>query len=102
MLLATFVDRRFGLPVLRRGDYAAAKRKADSRGVARCGRHGAMSDLFTALALVLVIEGLFLAIFPHRLRQIVAMMNELPPETLRTGGLVAAGLGVLLVWLLRG
>jgi len=29
-----------------------------------------VSDLFTALALVLVIEGLFLALFPHRLRQI--------------------------------
>lgn len=61
-----------------------------------------MSDFLTALALVLVIEGLFMAILPHRLRQIVEMMNELPPEALRIGGLVAAAIGVLAVWLIRG
>ncbi|MCH9011702.1 MAG: DUF2065 domain-containing protein [Proteobacteria bacterium] len=60
-----------------------------------------MTDLFTALALVLVIEGLFLALFPHRLRQIVVMMEQISPEALRLGGLAAATLGVLLVWLLR-
>jgi len=61
-----------------------------------------MSDFLTALALVLVIEGLFLAVLPHRFRQIVEMMNELPPEALRIGGLVAAAVGVLAVWLIRG
>ncbi len=61
-----------------------------------------MTDLFTALALVLVIEGLFLALFPHRLRQILAMMEQMSPETLRLGGVVAATAGVLLVWILRG
>jgi hypothetical protein len=61
-----------------------------------------VTDLFTALALVLVIEGLFLALFPHRLRQIVVMMEQMPPEALRLGGLAAVTLGVLLVWFLRG
>jgi hypothetical protein len=61
-----------------------------------------VTDFFTALALVLVIEGLFLALFPHRLRQVVVMMEKTPPEALRLGGLAAATLGVLLVWLLRG
>lgn len=61
-----------------------------------------MTDLFTALALVLVIEGLFLALFPHRLRQVLALMEQMPPESLRLGGLVAATFGVLVVWLLRG
>ncbi len=61
-----------------------------------------MTDLFTALALVLVIEGLFLALFPRRLRQIVVMMEQMSPEALRLGGLTAVTLGVLLVWLLRG
>ncbi len=60
-----------------------------------------MTDLFTALALVLVIEGLFLALFPHRLRQIVVMMEQMSSEALRLGGLTAVTLGVLLVWLLR-
>jgi len=61
-----------------------------------------MTDFLTAVALVLVIEGLFLAIAPHRLRQILAMLETVPPESLRVGGLVAAALGVFLVWLLRG
>ena len=60
-----------------------------------------MTDFLTALALVLVIEGVFLALFPHRLRQILAMMEQMPPESLRLGGLAAATIGVLLVWLLR-
>ncbi len=60
-----------------------------------------MTDFLTALALVLVIEGVFLALFPHRLRQVLAMLDELPPEALRIGGLSAAIAGVVLVWLLR-
>ncbi len=61
-----------------------------------------MTDFLTALCLVLVIEGLFMALFPHRLRQIVAMMEQMSPETLRLGGLGAATLGVFLAWLIRG
>ena len=61
-----------------------------------------MTDFLTALALVLVSEGLFLAIFPHRLRQILQMLEQMTPENLRVGGLCVAGLGVFCVWLLRG
>ncbi|RMD62177.1 MAG: DUF2065 domain-containing protein [Alphaproteobacteria bacterium] len=60
-----------------------------------------MQDLLTGLALVLVIEGLFLALLPHRLGQIVTMLERTPPEILRLGGLAAAALGVGLVWLIR-
>jgi len=61
-----------------------------------------MTDFLTALALVLVIEGLFMAIFPYRLRQILEMLDTMSPESLRIGGIAAAALGVFLVWLLRG
>ena len=61
-----------------------------------------MTDLLTALALVLVIEGLVLALIPHRLRWLLEQLAEVPPEALRIGGLVSATLGVILVWLLRG
>ena len=60
-----------------------------------------MSDLLTGLALVLVIEGLFLALFPHRLRWLLEQMAEVPPEALRVAGLVSAVMGVFFVWLLR-
>ena len=61
-----------------------------------------MIDLLTALALVLVIEGAFMALFPHRLRQVLEMLDQVSPDALRFGGLVAASAGVLFVWLLRG
>ena len=61
-----------------------------------------MTDFLTALALVLVIEGVFMALFPHRLRQVLDMLDTLRPEILRVGGLSAAAAGVLFVWLLRG
>ncbi len=61
-----------------------------------------MTDLFTAIALVFVLEGLLLALLPHRLRWLLERMAEVPVEVLRTSGLVSAALGVFVVWLLRG
>lgn len=61
-----------------------------------------MTDFLTALALVLVIEGLFMAILPHRLPQILRLLEQVPPESLRIGGVTAAAVGVFGVWLLRG
>ena len=61
-----------------------------------------MTDLLTGLALVFVIEGAILALFPDRLRWLLERMAEVPPEVLRFGGLLSAALGVFAVWLLRG
>jgi uncharacterized protein YjeT (DUF2065 family) len=61
-----------------------------------------MPDYLTAPAPGRESARLFLATFPQRLRQIVAMRAATPPDTLRIGGLAVAALGVFLVWLLRG
>ncbi|MDX1425418.1 MAG: DUF2065 domain-containing protein [Kiloniellales bacterium] len=61
-----------------------------------------MGDLLTALALVLVIEGLVLAVFADRLEELLARLAEIPPEVLRVAGLVSAVLGLIAVWLIRG
>lgn len=61
-----------------------------------------MTDLLTALALVLVIEGLLLAVFADRLELLMARLCEVPPEVLRISGLVSALLGLFVVWLIRG
>jgi uncharacterized protein YjeT (DUF2065 family) len=61
-----------------------------------------MIDLVTALALVLVLEGLLWAVSPNAMKRAAAMALALANEQLRLGGLVAASLGVLLLWLLRG
>ena len=61
-----------------------------------------MTDLLTGLALVFVIEGLFMAFFPDRLRWVLERLAETPPEVLRVAGLASAAAGVFAVWLLRG
>ena len=61
-----------------------------------------MDDLITALALVLVIEGSLYALFPDAMRRALEAVRTVPGNQLRTAGLVAACLGVGIVWLLRG
>jgi uncharacterized protein len=61
-----------------------------------------MIDLATAVALILVLEGLLWAVLPGAMKRAVAMALALADEQLRLGGLVAAAAGVVLVWLVRG
>ncbi|MEO8651367.1 MAG: DUF2065 domain-containing protein [Hyphomicrobiaceae bacterium] len=61
-----------------------------------------MSDLVAALGLVLVIEGLLWAAAPALATRILYTAAETPEQVLRFFGLVAIGLGVLVVWLVRG
>jgi len=61
-----------------------------------------VSDLITALALVLVIEGALYALFPDAMKRIVLRIADMPAATLRNVGLVAATVGVAIVWLIRG
>jgi hypothetical protein len=61
-----------------------------------------LEDLFTALALVFVIEGILYALFPTKMRQLVAKIVDVPDKSLRNVGLIATAIGVALVWLIRG
>ncbi|AVO43662.1 DUF2065 domain-containing protein [Phreatobacter cathodiphilus] len=61
-----------------------------------------MQDFLVALGLVLVIEGLILAAFPSRIRDALETMRVTPDQQLRVVGLVAAVLGTLVVWWMRG
>jgi uncharacterized protein YjeT (DUF2065 family) len=61
-----------------------------------------MKDFVVALGLVLVIEGLILAAFPARIRDALETMRVTPDQQLRIVGLVAAVLGVGVIWWMRG
>lgn len=61
-----------------------------------------MTELLTALALALAIEGALYALFPDGMRRVLEQVMAQPPQTLRTAGLVAAIVGVAIIWLLRG
>jgi len=60
-----------------------------------------MDDFITAIGLVFVIEGLFYVIAPNRLKTMMAMMEDIPPETLRNLGVVAVAIGVVIVWVAK-
>ena len=60
------------------------------------------ADLVTALGLVLVIEGVVLALMPDLLKRLVAEILAQPARTLRVGGLVSAAIGLAVVWFVRG
>ncbi len=60
-----------------------------------------MRDLGTALGLVLVIEGILYAAFPEGMKRIAARAMAVPPQIMRAAGLLAASIGVVLVWLVR-
>lgn len=61
-----------------------------------------MGDLATALALVLVIEGLLYAALPGQVKRMMAAVLPVPDRALRLGGLLAAVLGLIVVVALRG
>jgi uncharacterized protein len=61
-----------------------------------------MSDFVVAVALVLVLEGILFAAFPAVSKRAMESALETPDATLRIAGIVAAAIGVLIVWLVRG
>jgi len=61
-----------------------------------------MTDILAALGLVLVLEGALYALFPEFMKRMAAQAQDIPGDTLRTVGIIAAGFGVALVWMVRG
>lgn len=60
-----------------------------------------MSHVLLALGLVLVVEGLVIALAPKRLEEMVALLLSLSVEQRRVIGLAALAVGVVLVWMAR-
>jgi uncharacterized protein YjeT (DUF2065 family) len=61
-----------------------------------------VSDFLTGIAFFLIIEGLVYALAPSVLRRMAQMLPQIPENQLRTSGLVAVALGVVMVWFIRG
>ncbi len=60
-----------------------------------------MYELLIAVGLVLALEGALYAGFPGAMKRMMAMVLEMPAETLRNAGLAAAVAGVAIVWLVK-
>jgi len=61
-----------------------------------------MTEFIVAIGLVLVIEGLLFAAFPHAAKRLAASAIESPETSLRVAGIVSAVVGIILIWIMRG
>ena len=61
-----------------------------------------MNELFSALALAIALEGIVYALFPDRMKRVMSVAIEQPTANLRFVGLLAAILGVVIIWAIRG
>ena len=61
-----------------------------------------MQDLWAALGLVLVVEGVVYGGFPSLARRLASEVLAMPEGVLRVAGLAAVAVGVGIVWLVRG
>ena len=60
------------------------------------------TEILTAVALVLVIEGILPFVRPRRYKQLVAQIVRLSDNQLRTFGLAAMIIGIVLLFIVRG
>jgi len=60
-----------------------------------------VDDLITAIGLLLFIEGLFLAIFPSRIKNILEIIKDTPIKKLRTFGLIFLIIGFGIIWYIK-
>ncbi|NQU57409.1 MAG: DUF2065 domain-containing protein [Rhodospirillales bacterium] len=61
-----------------------------------------MSDLIVAVGLAVTLEGALYALFPDGMKRMMAMVLQQPSSQMRIAGLVAAFVGVGIVWSIRG
>jgi hypothetical protein len=60
-----------------------------------------LKELITAIGLLFFIEGLFLAIFPSRIKNILELIKNTPESKLRTLGIIFLVIGFLIIWYIK-
>ncbi|MDX8410768.1 MAG: DUF2065 domain-containing protein [Mariprofundaceae bacterium] len=60
-----------------------------------------MDDLWAALGLVLVIEGVLYAVFPRQMVEMLSKLPDIPQPMLRATAIVMIAIGWFIVWMVR-
>ena len=60
-----------------------------------------MRELFIALGLFLFIEGIIYALFPAKMKNMLKKLEMIKDSQLRTGGLIFALIGFLIIWYIK-
>lgn len=61
-----------------------------------------MNELFAAIAIILILEGVAYGAFPDFMKRAAFEISRTDPEMIRIVGLSAALLGVVVLWLVHG
>ena len=60
-----------------------------------------MNEFIIAIGLIFFVEGLFLAIFPSRIKSILELGKNTPENKLRLLGVVFLIIGFLIIWYIK-
>ena len=60
-----------------------------------------MSDLITAIGLLFFIEGLLLAMFPSRIKNMLKMIETMSTNKIRSSGIFFLIIGFVIIWYMR-
>jgi len=60
-----------------------------------------VNEFIIAIGLVFFVEGLFLAIFPSRIKSILELVKNTPENKLRLLGVVFLIIGFLIIWYIK-
>ena len=60
-----------------------------------------MKELIIALGLFFFIEGILYALFPSKMKSILLKAKDVKVSQLRTGGLIFALIGFIIVWYMK-
>ena len=60
-----------------------------------------MKELIIAFGLFLFIEGVLYALFPSKMKNMLKKLDSVADKQLRTGGLVFAIIGFIIIWYLK-
>ena len=57
-----------------------------------------MKELIIAFGLFLFIEGILYALFPSKMKSMLLKLNDVTNSQLRSGGLIFAVIGFIIIW----
>ena len=60
-----------------------------------------MKELIVAFGLLLFIEGILFTLFPIKMKNILLKLNDVTNSQLRTGGLIFAVIGFIIIWYIK-
>ncbi|MDC0436429.1 DUF2065 domain-containing protein [Candidatus Pelagibacter sp.] len=60
-----------------------------------------MKELIIAFGLFLFIEGILYALFPSKMKNMLKKMEAVKDTQLRTGGLIFAVIGFVIIWYIK-